>query len=574
MNQKINALEMVWPFLRRYRMRVCSVLFSLILTSLATLMIGYNIRLFIDGYSGIGDISVFQALVFLIFLGTILAIGTFSRYYNVSWLGERVSADIRSAVFSNVIRMNPGFFDRHKVSDIHDRVTKDTALLQQLIGTSISLALRNAILLVGGVLFLIYSHWLLALVVFGVAPLIVLPLIIFGKKVKLLSQKSQKKMQDLSSHLLENLQNVKTVQAFNRESVERTLFFEQNEASFLNAQRSVFFRALLVSSVIFLVILSVAVLLLLGSHWLDEGTISPGQLFSVIFYAVLAASSTGAITEVFADLQKAVAAVERLRDLTHCTSELPVCQETVYPKIEDSGVVLKGVDFCYQENLSVLQSISLDFPEKGVQIVVGKSGSGKSTLLDLLMRFYEVDRGDIYFFGQHIKTYPLEDLRKMIGYVNQFPRLFSGTVFENVCYASPNLSREMMQEILQPYLPDTYWEDFAHGLDTLIQENGVGLSGGQIQRIAIARALITQPKILLLDEITSALDPSSEAMIVQLVQKLSKDHLLIMVTHQMSIASIADRIIVFNEGMLEEKGTHKDLLLSSQIYASFVEASF
>ena len=578
-NRDLTRLLPALNYLRPYTKQIIAASCALIITAGATLSIGQGIRMVIDaGFaSGQAEVLEHSLLIFAAFI-LVLTIGTFVRFYFVSWVGERVSADIRMDVFAHLLKMHPAFFEANAPSEIQSRITTDTTLLQTVIGSSVSIALRNLLMFFGGVVLLFITNVKLSLIVLASVPLVVLPIMFFGRRVRRLSRTSQDRLADVGSHAGESLRHIKIVQSFNHEPRDAEQFGTRVDAAFEVSVQRIRHRAWLIAAVMLLVFSAVATMLWVGGQDVLAGQTTGGELAAFIFYAFIVAGSVGAISEVLSDLQRAAGAMERLMELVQSQPEIA---EPAHPvKLRNGthgfGIELDGVSFSYptRPDQEVLRQVSLTVQPGEMVAIVGPSGAGKSTLFDLLQRFYTPTRGALRLAGVEVANLRLAELRGAIGFVPQDPVLFAGSLRQNLLYAKPDATDLELNRALSLAHADDYVGKLKAGLETTIGEGGVGLSGGQRQRLAIARALLKMPSVLLLDEATSALDAESEHYIRESIDTLQGTMTILVIAHRLSTVRQADRIFVFEGGRIIASGSHEELMKTSELYARFAEMQF
>ncbi|MGK0498558.1 MAG: ATP-binding cassette subfamily B protein [Oceanicoccus sp.] len=565
-------------FLKPYRWYVLAALFSLTFTAAITLSMGQGLRMMIDQGFGEGaaagldqTIGIFMVLVVL------LSIGTFARFYLVSWIGERVSADLRREVYNHVVELHPGFFETNLSGEIQSRITTDTTLLQTVIGSSVSMALRNVLLFIGGIILMFITNPKLTGIVLLSVPLVIVPIIVFGRYVRRLSRSSQDKVAAFGGFVGESIKNIKIVQAFNHQQSDRDIFSRQVEDAFDVSIRRIKHRAWLTSIVIALVFGAIGYMLWVGGHDVIAGRVSGGELAAFIFYALMVALSVGVISEVYSDLQRAAGATERLLELMTADNLIVAPEQPLQlPEKPNGALAFHNVSFNYpsRPDVPAVNNLSLAIPAGGSLALVGSSGAGKSTLVDLILRFYDVQQGSISFDGIDIRQLDPLELRKHIAIVPQQPVLFSDTVLENIRYGRPEASDEEVAAAAKAAYADEFIAELPDGYHSFVGEAGVRLSGGQRQRIAIARAVLKDPKLLLLDEATSALDAESEYKVQQALEHLMQDRTTIVIAHRLATVVNVDRIAVLDHGQLETTGTHQQLLTSSPLYARWASLQF
>lgn len=576
-NKDLTRLTPALRFLRPYVKQVVFASIALVITAAATLSIGQGIRLVIDSGFASGDAQILVDTLGL-FSGfvLVLTLGTFIRFYFVSWVGERVSADIRLAVFSHLIHMHPGFFEANSPSEIQSRITTDTTLLQTVIGSSVSIALRNVLMFAGGLVLLFITNPKLSLIVIASVPFVVAPIILFGRSVRRLSRTSQDRLADVGSYAGESLRHIKIVQSFNHQQRDESQFGEHVDSAFQVSLRRIRQRAVLVAVVMLLVFGAVATMLWVGGQDVLSGKTSAGELAAFIFYAFIVAGSVGAISEVLSDLQRAAGAMERLMELLNSPSEIAEPEHPIALPSTAVTLTVEDLHFHYptRPESEVLQGVSFRVEPGEMVAVVGPSGAGKSTLFDLLQRFYVPSQGAVLLNQVDSTELSLAELRSQVGFVPQDPVLFSGTLCDNLLYANPGADDQAIQRALAAAHADSFVAQLPDGLATRVGEGGVGLSGGQRQRLAIARALLSDPEILLLDEATSALDAESEHNIRLSIEALKGSMTILVIAHRLSTVRQADRILVMDGGKLVDMGSHEELLETSALYARFAQMQF
>lgn len=577
-SKDLGQLRPALKFLRPYVPQILIASAALIVTASVTLSVGQGLRLVVDsGFVEGGSSELLERSlgIFALLIG-LLTIGTFVRFYFVSWIGERVSADLRNAVFERLVSLHPGYFETNFPTEIQSRITTDTTLLQTVIGSSVSIALRNLLMFLGGLVLLFVTNVKLSLIVLLCVPLVVVPIILFGRRVRRLSRDSQDRLADVGSFAGEALRYIKVVQAFNHQTADLASFKARVQRAFAVAVHRIRQRAVLVAVVMLLVMGAIATMVWIGGQDVLSGSISAGELAAFIFYAFIVAGSVGAISEVFSDLQRAAGATERLMELLNAESALvePQTPRSLPPGIP--SVVLEDVSFSYptRPEVQVLQGVSCSIEPGEMVALVGPSGAGKSTLFDLLQRFYDPANGEVRFAGVDLKSLSLECVRGVTGFVPQEAVLFAGSVGDNLRYGNADASDEAMLRALELANAREFVARLPEGLETMIGEGGSGLSGGQKQRLAIARALVAEPRILLLDEATSALDADSEEAIRGSIERLKGQCTIIAIAHRLSTVRQADRILVLDDGQLIATGRHEELLISNPLYARFSRIQF
>jgi ATP-binding cassette subfamily B protein len=574
---RISPLGLLIPYLRPYRLRTLGATAALLTAAALVLTLGQGLRRLIDIGFATGDTShLDHAALAMVAIVAALACATCARFYLVSWLGERVAADLRRDMFDRIVSLSPAYFETARVGDILTRLTADITVLQTLIGSAISQWLRNAILLLGAFAMLLFTSPKLAGIVLLVVPLVVLPLVLFGRRERRLSRVAQDRVADIGSYAEETINALRTVQAFTHEPVDRTRFANEVERSVTAALRRVRTRATQILIVILLGFGAIVFSLWVGGRDVISGVMTGGDLSAFVFYAVLTATSGAQMSELFGELQRAAGAADRLRELLN---ERPTITAPAHPVLlpqrPEGRVAFEHVTFRYpaRPDTSALADFSLTVAPGETVALVGPSGAGKTTVLQLLLRFYDPALGVIRLDGVNIAQADPADLRRRIGIVPQDPVVFGTTALENIRYGRPDASENEIRAAGRAAHAD-FLDLLPNGYNTFLGEKGIRLSGGQRQRIAIARAILRDPAVLLLDEATSALDAESEQAVQQALATLSRDRTTIVIAHRLATVRGADRIIVMDAGRVVATGTHDSLIREEGIYARLARLQF
>jgi ATP-binding cassette subfamily B protein len=577
-SRSLRPLRQMLPFHLTYKWYVLGAMLALLCSAAATLVVPYYVRGMIDhGFNADDADRVGSYFFALISVAGLLALATGARYYFVTWLGERVIADVRRAVFDHVLSLTPAFYEQTRTGEVLSRLTADTTLIQTVIGSSASVALRNLVMLIGALIMLFFTSLKLTMLVLAGVPLVMIPLILFGRWVRTLSRKSQDTVADTSARASETLNAVQTVQAFTHETVDRTAFAKDVEISFDVAVLRTKARAAMTAVVIFAVFAMVVGVLWAGARDVLAGTMTGGALSQFILYAVFVANGFGSLSETYGELQRAAGASERLAELLAATPDVQVPENPrPFPAPAHGKVVFEEVVFHYpsRPDTAALDGFSLALDAGEAVALVGPSGAGKSTVFQLLLRFYAPQSGHILFDGVDIAAADPAALRRNIALVAQDPIIFSGSIADNIRYGHPDADDDGVRKAAQAAAAEEFIVGLPDGYNTQVGERGVTLSGGQRQRLAIARALLRDAPLLLLDEATSALDSENERLVQIGLQNLMAGRTTFVIAHRLSTIQKLKRIVVMDQGRIVAEGSHAELIRGGGLYARLADLQF
>ncbi len=577
--RSLGPLRMVFKAVLNYPGRMATAGVALVVTALATLAIPAGFRLIIDrGFAGGGNPDdIARWFQYLLLIVGVLAIGTAVRFYAVSWLGERVVADIRLGVHNNLMRQSPSFFEANSPKEISSRMTSDTAIIEQVVGTTVSVALRNMIMGVGGTIYLFALAPMLTLVMVLAIPVVVLPLVLFGRKLRAVSRTSQDRVADIGALTAEVLGALKVVQAFNQETREAQRFSEAVETTFTTAKRRISIRSVMTAVIIAVIFGSITLLMWRGAVGVAEGTITGGTIAAFVITGGLIAGAFGSLTEVYGDLVRGAGAASRLSELLNEEPVIaPPARPVSLPEPPRGQLSFENVTFRYpsRPEVAALSGFTLKVEPGETVAIVGPSGAGKSTLFQLAERFFDPQVGAIKLDGVPLISADPAEIRRRIAFVPQEGVLFAADARDNLRYGNWAATDEQIWEAAQAANAAEFLRDLPQGLDTFLGEDGARLSGGQRQRIAIARALLRDAPVLLLDEATSALDAESERLVQDALDRLMESRTTLVIAHRLATVRNADRIIVMEGGLIVEEGTHESLSKSSGLYAHLASLQF
>ena len=576
-SKRIGALKALWPFMKPYGALIAGAGVALVFTAMISLTLPLAARRVIDNFD-VANGEILDAY-FLAALGITgaLALGTALRYYLVTRLGERVVADIRKAVFGKMIGMSPAFFERIMTGEVLSRITTDTTLLLSVIGSSISVALRNVLIFFGGIALMLATSPKMTLMVLWPIPVIVLPIILLGRRVRRLSKENQDLIAASSGGASEQLLSAQTVQAFSHEARSRAKFDAVTEASFESAKRRIATRSVLTAIVIFIAFSSIVGFLWMGAGDVRSGVVTEGELVQFIIYTIMVAGALAALSEIWGELQRAAGATERLVELLTAEDSVqdPAAPDAL-PAPVKGELSFENVSFSYpaRPSIAALEGIDLAIRPGETVALVGPSGAGKSTVIQLALRFYDPQGGAVRIDGKDLRDLKRSELRHHIALVPQDPVIFADTARENIRFGRPEATDAEVEAAAKAAAAHEFLMALPEGYDSQVGERGVMLSGGQKQRIAIARAILRDAPILLLDEATSALDAQSERLVQQAVDALARERTTLIVAHRLATVKKADRILVFEDGRIVADGTHDSLVAEGGLYARLARLQF
>ena len=576
-SKRVFALKELWPFLKPYKLMILAAFIVLTLTAVVSLILPLAVRRVVDTFSLGNTIILDQYFVAAIGIAGLLSIGTALRYALVTRLGERVVTDIRKAVFARVIHLSPQFFEKIMTGEVLSRITTDTTVILSVIGSSISIALRNVFILIGGMILMLLTSLKLTSLVFLIVPAILVPILVLGRRLRVISRENQDWIAASSGNASEALMAVQTVQAFSHENLTKKSFDSIAETSFSSAKKRIITRSFLTVIVIFLVFSGVVGVLWVGARDVRNELMSVGMLVQFVIYSIMVAGAVAALSEIWSELQRAAGATERLVELLNIDDTVNDPVEAVSPPSIWSGeITFRNITFAYptRADETTLSNINLKIKPGETIALVGPSGAGKSTFIQLLQRFYDPDQGEIFLDGIDIKTMNRLEFRKSIALVPQDPVIFATTVMENIRFGNPEANDEEIYEAARSAAAHDFISDLPKGYSTYVGERGVMLSGGQKQRVAIARAILRNAPVLLLDEATSALDAENERSVQKAFDHLSKGRTTIVVAHRLATVKKADKIIVLDKGKIIAHGNHHKLISEKGLYARLASLQF
>lgn len=576
-SKQIGSLKALWPFMWPYRKMMALAGLALTLTACVSLILPLAVRRVVDSFEAAAGELLNQYFAAALGIAVLLAIGTALRYYLVTRLGERVVADIRMAVFNRMIGMSPAFFEKVMTGEVLSRITTDTTLILSVIGSSVSVALRNILILFGGMILMLFTSAKLTGLVLLIVPAVIVPIIVLGRRLRVLSRENQDWIAASSGNASEALLSVQTVQAFTHERESRVKFDDVTEKSFVAARKRIGTRAWMTAIVIFLIFSGIVGVLWIGATDVRNDMMTVGELVQFVIYAVLVAGAVASLTEVWSEVQRAAGATERLVELLHAEDAVndPV-NPTPVPDVQNGEIVFDNVTFTYPSRPSVaaLDGVNLTVKPGETVALVGPSGAGKTTIIQMIQRFYDPKEGAVRIDGIDLREMARDAFRAHIALVPQDPVIFADTALENIRFGRPDASDAEVEAAAKAAAAHDFLTALPEGYNSYVGERGVMLSGGQKQRIAIARAILRDAPILLLDEATSALDAESENAVQKAVEELARNRTTLIVAHRLATVKKADRIVVFEAGKIVAQGTHDSLVAEGGLYARLARLQF
>jgi ATP-binding cassette subfamily B protein len=567
-----TVLRWLASLLKAYRKKVAGAIVALLVAASTWLLLGQGIRMAVDRGLIAADMSMFNQAAFIVIILCIIgSVATYARFYLMTWLGERISADIRQQVYRHLLSLPPSFFAEVRTGEVISRFTSDTTVIQSVIGMSLSMAIRSALTLTGALILMTISSPVLTLCVLLTVPLILIPLRVLAPKIRHYAKQSQDRIADLGAQIDETLHEIMLVQAFNAENRETSAFNNKVDVAMLAANKRIHYRSLLIMLIMVVSMVAIVGIAWLGARQVYNQDITAGELSAFLFYAVMAGGSIATISEVIGDIQRGVGASERLLELLQTKSELTATGEQLPTIARPPTIKFAQLTFTYDNKRDLFTDLTLTIKAGQCVALVGPSGAGKSTLFQLLMRFYNLKQGNIYIDDHNIADISLQALREQIALVPQEPVIFASSVLDNIRYAVPDAPEDAVIAAAKAAFADDFINALPDQYQTQLGERGVRLSGGQRQRIAIARAILADRPILLLDEATSALDAVSERAVQDALNYLIQGRTTIVIAHRLATVRHADTIVVMDDGHIRATGSHEELMKNDALYREYAE---